>query len=150
MALIDTLESAWYGAGRRRRGGARRWPPCMARVTRLRGALYRRGWLRSVRLPVPVVVVGNLTVGGTGKTPLTIALVEALRARGYRPGVVSRGYGGTPARAVVARRRARSGRGRRRTLPDPRQPACRWRSDAIAPAAAPLLLDARLRCGDRR
>ncbi len=57
--------------------------------------LYRIGWLRSTRLPAPVVVIGNLSVGGTGKTPLTIAVVEALRARGYRPGVVSRGYGGS-------------------------------------------------------
>jgi tetraacyldisaccharide 4'-kinase len=56
---------------------------------------YRLGLRRPIRIGVPVVVVGNLTIGGSGKTPLTIALVEALRARGFRPGVVSRGYGGS-------------------------------------------------------
>lgn len=64
-------------------------------VTGLRHLLYRCGVLRAQRLPVPVAVVGNLTVGGTGKTPLVIALVEALRGRGLNPGVVSRGYGGS-------------------------------------------------------
>ncbi|HEY0178429.1 MAG TPA: tetraacyldisaccharide 4'-kinase [Dokdonella sp.] len=58
-------------------------------------APYRFGWRRPRRLPVPLVVVGNLTVGGSGKTPLVVALVDALRARGFRPGVVSRGYGGS-------------------------------------------------------
>ncbi len=60
----------------------------------LRRRAYRAGWLRAERLPVPVIVVGNITVGGAGKTPLVIRLVEFLRARGCRPGVVSRGYGG--------------------------------------------------------
>lgn len=64
-------------------------------IVRVRRLAYRRSWLRSERLPVPVVVVGNLTVGGAGKTPLVIALVEALRERGLHPGVVSRGYGGS-------------------------------------------------------
>jgi tetraacyldisaccharide 4'-kinase len=61
----------------------------------LRRLLYRCGALRSHRLPVPVIVVGNLTVGGSGKTPLVLWLVEHLRAQGWRPGVISRGYGGT-------------------------------------------------------
>ncbi|MFN7753934.1 MAG: tetraacyldisaccharide 4'-kinase [Pseudomonadota bacterium] len=56
---------------------------------------YRAGWLRSYRMPVPVVVIGNVSVGGTGKTPLAVWVVRFLRARGWTPGVVSRGYGGS-------------------------------------------------------
>lgn len=66
-----------------------------------RHVLYRAGVLRTGRLPVPVVVVGNLTVGGTGKTPLTLALVQELRRLGWVPGILSRGYG---ARAQEVRR----------------------------------------------
>jgi len=68
----------------------------------LRRLAYRRGWRRTGRLAVPVVVVGNLTVGGTGKTPLVIWLAGVLRAQGYRPGIIARGY-----------------RGRARTWPQP-------------------------------
>jgi tetraacyldisaccharide 4'-kinase len=64
-----------------------------ATAVRLRRAAYRFGVLRAVRLPVPVIVVGNLFVGGSGKTPLVLWLVEELQRRGYRPGVVMRGYG---------------------------------------------------------
>ena len=66
----------------------------------LRRRAYTAGLLRVERLRVPVIVVGNITVGGTGKTPLTLRLVEWLRQAGYQPGVVSRGFGG---RAAVAR-----------------------------------------------
>jgi len=60
----------------------------------LRRALYRLGVLRSERLPVPVIVVGNIAVGGSGKTPVVAWLVARLREAGFSPGIVSRGYGG--------------------------------------------------------
>ena len=60
-------------------------------VIALRRRLYRMGVLRRHRVGVPVIVVGNIIAGGTGKTPLTIALVKRLRAAGFRPGVASRG-----------------------------------------------------------
>lgn len=60
---------------------------------RARLLLYRSGLRARVHLPVPVVVVGNVVVGGAGKTPLTMAVVEHLQSRGWRPGVISRGHG---------------------------------------------------------
>ncbi len=73
-------------------------------VVRARRSAYERGWLRAQAVGKPVVVVGNLTVGGTGKTPLTLWLIEKLRDRGLQVGVVSRGYrrlgGDAPVRAA--------------------------------------------------
>lgn len=68
-----------------------------AALSALRRTFYRLGFLKSVRLPRPVIVVGNVTVGGSGKTPLTLWLVAELIRRGYRPGIISRGYGGSVA-----------------------------------------------------
>lgn len=88
----DSLVAIW----RRRGVGARLLFPlslCFHALVALRRALYRRGGLKIQRLPVPVVIVGNLTVGGAGKTPLIVHLTEVLRARGLRPGIISRGYG---------------------------------------------------------
>ena len=69
----------------------------------LRNRLYDLGIFKAHRLPVPVIAVGNLTVGGTGKTPLTIAIVRGLRARhpSLRIGVLSRGYGRTNTKAWI-------------------------------------------------
>jgi tetraacyldisaccharide 4'-kinase len=67
--------------------------PIYAAVVRARAQLYRRGWIRRSHASVPVVSVGNLTFGGTGKTPTTVALVRDLVRRGHRPAIVTRGYG---------------------------------------------------------
>ncbi len=64
-----------------------------AGITGFRRKWYAKGWLHRRHPGVPVIVVGNISVGGTGKTPLTIALVERLRAEGWNPGIASRGYG---------------------------------------------------------
>jgi len=64
-------------------------------AVKVRQKLYRSGVLSSTKLAVPVIVVGNISVGGTGKTPLVLWITELLLGKGYHPGIVSRGYGGS-------------------------------------------------------
>jgi tetraacyldisaccharide 4'-kinase len=94
MSLDARLQSVWYGPAWR---SLPLWP--LALVYRLaislRGLAYRVGLLRVERVDLPVIVVGNLTVGGTGKTPVAAWLARQLEARGRRVGVVLRGYGGS-------------------------------------------------------
>lgn len=92
MSLIEArLNQAWLRKG----------PLAMAllplawlvgAVVACRRLAYRMGWLASRRMPVPVAMVGNRIVGGAGKTPTTIALLEHLKAQGWHPGVLTRGY----------------------------------------------------------
>lgn len=98
--MIEALQRCWYG----RCPGwflplhfllARPLSRVFSGLAWLRRVFYRLGWFKVRRLPVPVIVVGNLNVGGSGKTPLTIALVEWLRQAGFSPGIISRGYGGS-------------------------------------------------------
>lgn len=89
---LPSLQQAWYG------GAA--WPKLLSPFSRLFGwlaarrrAAFREGRRSVYRAPLPVIVVGNITLGGTGKTPLVMELITLLQSNGYRPGVVSRGYG---------------------------------------------------------
>lgn len=68
----------------------------------LRSAAYRRGWFKIRRLNCPVVSVGNLTVGGTGKTPLVAFLAERLLKLGWKPGILTRGYGRRRGAGLIA------------------------------------------------
>ena len=63
-------------------------------VSSTRRSLYRHGILKRQRLGVPVIVIGNIMAGGTGKTPLVLWMCAWLQSHGYRPGIVTRGYGG--------------------------------------------------------
>jgi tetraacyldisaccharide 4'-kinase len=90
MTFAQQLEAAWY------RGARWLWlllplEWLFRLVVQIRRALYRAGLLSRYRAPVPVVVIGNITLGGTGKTPAVIALASELTAQNLRVGIVSRG-----------------------------------------------------------
>ncbi len=70
-------------------------------IVNIRRYFYRLGWLRATRLPVPVIVVGNISIGGTGKTPFVLWLAAWLKAQGFKPGIVSRGVGAGNDRATT-------------------------------------------------
>lgn len=96
VGIAQRLPAYWY----MRPPAPALWPllplsGLYALLTAVRRQLYRCGALPSYRLPVPVIVVGNLTAGGSGKTPLVLWLVQQFVQRGWRPGIISRGYGRT-------------------------------------------------------
>jgi tetraacyldisaccharide 4'-kinase len=94
MSLDARLQSVWYGPAWR---SLPLWPLSVLfqLILALRALAYRMGVLRVEHVDVPVIVIGNLTVGGTGKTPVAAWLARQLEARGRRVGVVLRGYGGS-------------------------------------------------------
>lgn len=78
----------------------RPFSPFYGLAMKARATMYTKGVLRRHRLPVPVISVGNLVLGGTGKTPTVRHLAEFLLRQGYRPAIISRGYGGKAGRKV--------------------------------------------------
>lgn len=96
MSAVRSLAESVLTRAWQRRGALALalWPLSLlfGALVALRRAAYQSGCLSVQRLPVPVIVVGNVYVGGTGKTPLVIWLAQQLSAAGYRPGVISRGY----------------------------------------------------------
>ncbi|MGZ5000546.1 MAG: tetraacyldisaccharide 4'-kinase [Methylomonas sp.] len=99
--LVRWFEDAWY---KEMYFSAWFMPLSMFYVdaVRFRRFLYRIGVLKKTGLPVPVIIVGNITVGGTGKTPLVIYIAGLLKQQGYQPGVISRGYAGAASKKPQA------------------------------------------------
>jgi tetraacyldisaccharide 4'-kinase len=100
MSFDAWLQHVWYGA-RTPPWWLRGCSPLYGVAVRLRRWLYAHRWLPTHRIGAPVVIVGNLTVGGTGKTPLVIWLVGKLRQLGFAVAVVTRGYGRRSSRSVT-------------------------------------------------
>ncbi len=95
MSLPSRLQQAWYTTERRH------WLSWLlldvswlySGLVSVRRKLYSRGVLHSEKLPVPVIVVGNVIAGGAGKTPIVMAIAQYLQQQGWQPGLISRGYG---------------------------------------------------------
>lgn len=117
-----------------------------AAISAVRRRLYRQGILAGGRLDIPVIVVGNITVGGSGKTPLVIWLVEQLRARGHCPGVISRGYGRSDAAVAEVRPESPPWRVGDEPLLIARRSGCPVFVGTDRPAAARALLAAHPAC----
>jgi tetraacyldisaccharide 4'-kinase len=135
VGMERRLLELWY----RPRGGPSLLQPlgwAYGAAVRLRQAAYARGFLPACEVGKPVVVVGNLTVGGTGKTPLTIWLAESLKERGIAAGVVSRGY------ARAGERGPGRQRGQARAAPILVQADSRWQEVGDEP----LLIQHRTGC----
>lgn len=122
---MNALTDGWYGNANGLTVGLRPLSWVYRGLAGLRRAAYRSGLLASRGVGVPVIVVGNITVGGTGKTPLVIWLVEMLRREGFSPAVVSRGY-----------------RGRARRWPQQVRPD----SDPVMVGDEPVVIARRARC----
>lgn len=90
---MSAIVRAWY---QRYSWSVLLWPLSLVYrvIVSMRRWAFQSGLLNCHKLPVPVIVVGNITVGGTGKTPLVIFLLQWLKGQGYKPGVISRGYKG--------------------------------------------------------
>lgn len=96
---MNWLERSWYNKAY--------WSYLLAPLTVLfwlisvtRRSLYRLGISKQNKFPTPVIVVGNITVGGTGKTPFVVYLIELLKQQGFKPAIVSRGYGAKENKAL--------------------------------------------------
>lgn len=134
---------SWWYDDRAPPFGARLLSGLYGAAVAARSALYRRGLLRRARIGAPVVVIGNLIVGGSGKTPLAIALVERLRAGGWTPGVATRGYGrANPERALWVKHDTAPAQGGDEPVLIARRTGAKVRADRDRAAAARSLVRA--------
>lgn len=141
MSAQSWLDKFWYG------GVSPPWwmTPLSAvygAISRIRRSAYSLRMAPSTRLPCPVVVVGNLTVGGTGKTPLVCWLAGQLIELGFRPGVVSRGYGGSSRAARLVQASDNSDQVGDEAILLARRGRVPVATGRNRPAAAQLLIDA--------